>query len=68
MTFIVPILEMSLQKDSISSLSHIMLAVDLEENSDQQVSVLFDDDDDDDTIMNMNLFQNQYLIRTLCKK
>lgn len=33
MTFIVPILEMSLQKDSISSLSHIMLA-DLEENSD----------------------------------
>lgn len=36
MTFIVPILETSPQKDSVSSLSHIMLAVDLEENSDHR--------------------------------
>lgn len=58
MTFIVPILEMSLQKDSISSLSHIMLA-DLEENSDWWVSVLFDDEED--MMVNINLLQNQYL-------
>lgn len=34
MTFIVPILEMSLQKNNISLLLHLMLGVDLEENSD----------------------------------
>lgn len=42
-----------------------MLA-DLEENSDWWVSVLFDDEED--MMMNINLFQNQYLILTLCKK